>query len=381
MNGLFRRALCSLAVAATLLTAGCGGATSPGRDAGRTRPAISLLNTSLVTAAGTWAVVVMGGSAASYNNFWQLFLRPTGSDAWSLDTPPGTADNGGLVVAGGDTRSLITAFRPSRYLAYTPLARTADGGRAWSAAGPLDAGLAAAPDALAAAPGTGRLLALTTRGSAEVAVPGYTTWQTIATPRFLADIPAGRACRLQALTAAAFTSAGAPLLAGSCARAGVVGIFVQGNGIWRSIGPPLPPALARQHVTVVRLTQSGGILAALLTAGTNLLAAWSSDDGSHWIVSPPLADGATLTSASFGPAGAVAVMLSGRQAKAIAGAGHGWRSLPTPPDGTATLVPGSSAGVDALAVHRSRLTVWQLRSATWSVVQVLNVPIQYGSSG
>ena len=83
------------------------------------------------------------------NNFWQLFVRPAGSRGWKLVTPRGTADNGGLVLAAGAGPSLITGFRPSQYLTYTPLTSTADGGQAWSSTGPLDGTLANVPDALA----------------------------------------------------------------------------------------------------------------------------------------------------------------------------------------------------------------------------------------
>ena len=113
----------------------------------------------------------MGGPVASHNNFWQLFLRPAGSSRWKLVTPPGIADNGGLVLAAGAGPSVITAFRPSQYLTYTPLTATADGGQAWSSTGPLDGTLANVPDALAASPGTGRLLALLANGTAELAPP------------------------------------------------------------------------------------------------------------------------------------------------------------------------------------------------------------------
>ena len=146
------------------------------------------LATSMVTSAGTWAVVVMGGSVATDDNFWQLFARPAGSTPWKLVTPPGTADNGGLVLAdaGG---SLITGFRPSQYLTYTPLTVTRDAGQAWSSTGPLDGALADVPDALAAASGTGNLLALLTDGTAELAAPGYASWTTLATQRSLAATP------------------------------------------------------------------------------------------------------------------------------------------------------------------------------------------------
>jgi hypothetical protein len=84
--------------------AGCGTA-APARPptAAVTVPAVAL-NTSVTTAAGTWATVVMGGSAAQHDNFWELFFRPVASPRWTLVTPPGTADNGGLVLASGPGR-------------------------------------------------------------------------------------------------------------------------------------------------------------------------------------------------------------------------------------------------------------------------------------
>ena len=48
---------------------------------------------------GTWAIVAMGGPAAGENQFWELLARPAGSTRWELVTPPGVADNGGLVAA------------------------------------------------------------------------------------------------------------------------------------------------------------------------------------------------------------------------------------------------------------------------------------------
>jgi hypothetical protein len=342
----------------------------------------------LTTDGGTWAVVVLGGSAAEHDNFWQLFVRPAGASHWRLVTPPGVADNGGLVVAGADRPSLITAIRPSQYLTFTPLAVTSDEGGAWTVAGPLDAALANDPDALAAAPSSGRLLAVLTSGAAEVAAPGYTRWSTLTTRRSLAETPAGRRCGLDSLTAAAFTPVGEPLLAGGCSRPGTVGIFAARDGAWQAAGPALPGALASQHITVLRLTRDASTLAALLEAGTgpgaSLLAAWSSDNGAHWALSPPVRPGgAQVTSASFGPAGAATIVLTGNRAQAITGPAGSWRSLPTLPAGTAVVAPGSAGGFDALAVHRARLTVWQLAdgAADWRAAQVLNVPVQFGSSG
>ena len=388
-----RPAATALALTAAAFMAGCGGgaapATSgPGPAAQAPPGGTPFLATSFATASGTWAIAVMGGSVSTHNNFWQLFVRPAGATRWKLTTPPGVADNGGLVAADPSGRALITAFRPSQYLTYTPLTSTSDGGQAWSPAGPLDAALANSPDALTVAPATGYLLALTTSGAAKLAAPGYTRWSTITSQRTLAATPPGRRCGLLSLTAAVFASSAGPLLAGTCSRAGTVGIFTARNGIWQSAGPGLPGAVAHQAVTVLRLTQTANDTVALLKAGSgqaaSLLAAWSADGGAHWALSPPLRlSGADLSSASFGPTGAAAVVLSGNRAASVAGAGAAWRALPALPPGTATLAPGPAGGYDALAVHRTKLTVWQLApgARAWAATQVINVPIQFGSSG
>jgi hypothetical protein len=378
----------ALALAGAVLAAGCGSAAPVSRGQGLKVPPPALsLDTSLATAAGTWVVAVMGGPASQDNNFWQLFVRPAGSTRWTLVTPPGTADNGGLVVADGGGRSLITGFRPSQELTYTPLAVTGDGGQAWSSAGPLDAALANVPDALATAPAGGRLLALLTSGTTELAAPGYTSWTTLASQRVLASTQAGRQCGLQNLTAVAFSPSGASLLAGACARPGTAGIFAARDGTWQAAGPQLPTALDRQDITVLRLTRTANGTAALLAAGTGpaarVLAAWSADNGSHWVLSPSFRlNGARLTSTSFGPGGSAAIVLNGNRGQTIAGPGAAWRSLPPLPPGTATLAPDVAGGFDALAVHSTKLTVWHLAagSPAWDATQTITVPIQFGSS-
>ena len=216
------------------------------------------------------------------------------------------------------------------------------------------------------------------------AAPGGTTWSTLATQQTLAATPPGRRCDLQALTAASYTPAGIPILAGICARPGTAGIFTAVNRTWQTTGPAIPAALAGQDVTVCRLTRTAQGITVLLQAGTghraSLLAAWSAD-GSHWTLSPPLPlDGGAVISASFGP-GTVAVITAGHRGQ-ITTAGSTWRPLPALPPGTAALAPGPGSAADALAVDRGTLTIWQhvLPGATWTRTQVLNVPIPYGSS-
>ena len=80
------------------LLAGCGAASAV-QAAQPARPAALALAGSAEYPGGTWAEVMMGGSAAQHNNFWELFVRPSGATAWKLATPLGIASNGGFAVA------------------------------------------------------------------------------------------------------------------------------------------------------------------------------------------------------------------------------------------------------------------------------------------
>jgi hypothetical protein len=232
------------------------------------------------------------------------------------------------------------------------------------------------------------LLAVLTTGTVKAAAPGYTHWATLTTRRSVAATLAGRRCGLASLTAATFAATGTALLAGRCDLPGTVGIFAASNGTWQAAGPALPAPLNDQATTVLRLTRTSTGNVALLQTGTgpvaSLLAAWSADNSGHWTLSPPVRlHGARLASASFGSGGAAALVLTGNRAETITGPGAAWRALPALPPGTATLTPGTQGRFDALAVHRTRLTVWQLGPGTadWRATQAVNVPVQFGSSG
>jgi hypothetical protein len=372
--------------AAGMLAAGCGRSPSSHPSAA-VEVSAAPLNTSLATPGGTWATVVMGGSSAQHNNFWQLFIRPDGTTAWKLVTPPGTADNGGLVVAAGAGQSAITAFRPSQLLTYTPLSQTGDAGNSWSALGPLDMALASTPGSLAIQPGGSRLLALAATGAAEETAAGKATWTALASARTLAGTPAGRRCGLAALTAAAYTPSGLPMLAGACSQPGIAGIFAEQGGTWQPAMTTVPADLAGADIAVLRLITTGSETTALLEAGrgrdASLVAAWSAGEGT-WKMSAPLPlRGAGLASTSFGLAGGTAVVTTGGVAYVITSVGASWAALPELPAGTATIALGVRGQTNALAAHGSTLTVWRLLSsgAGWTPAQVINVPIAYGSSG
>ena len=254
-----------LAVLAAMVTTvgGCGTSAHPGSTPASAASPPSLA-TSVSTPTGTWAVVVMGGSAASHSNFWQLFTRPTAATAWRLVTPPGVASNGGLVLAGPGTGPVVAGFRPSQNLASSPLASTHDNGATWTPA-ILGSGLADVPDALAAAPRSGRLLALLTKGTVELSGPGATAWTTLATHRALVTSAAATRCRPANLTAVTFSPSGTPLLAANCTRPGTTGIFAYTHQTWHLAGPALPAPYSHQNVSVLRLTTTSGTTTVLLT--------------------------------------------------------------------------------------------------------------------
>jgi len=378
-----RRRPAALAIAGPLIAAamaaGCGAA-----PAASTPSAVPAAPPPLVTsfADGTgpgWAVVEMGGSAAQENNFWELFTRPPGSAAWRLATPLGVADNGGLVVTGTGAQSLLTGFVPSQDLTFSPLAASSDSGASWLPASPVNPGLAGVPDALASGPGGG-LIALTS-GGAELGQHGGITWTHLSSSRALAATPAGRACQVTGLTAAAFGRSGAPMLAASCGRAGVAGIFADSGGRWQAAGPAVPAALAREDIEVLRLAPAGPGLVALLQAGTGpgagITAAWY--DGGRWTLSAPLRAPA-VRSTAIGPDGSVGIILNATRAATLAGPGASWHALPALPRWAATLALGPAGQVDAIAAHGGTFTDWRLAPAGWSSAQTIKVTIPYGSS-
>jgi hypothetical protein len=330
----------------------------------------------------------MGGSAATHNNFWELFSRAAGSAQWKLATPPGVASNGGLIVSG--TGSGLTAgFGPSQDLTFSPLAAVASPSANWSQGSALvSPGLANVPDALATAPG-GKMLALTHTGEVLLGSNGGASWARLATLRSVASTTAGRACGLTALTAVAFTPAGVPLLAGSCSKSAAVGIFAAENGaIAPAPGPARPAGDSSQQSTVLALTTQDGRTTAVVEVGSgrtaSIFSSWQGSGSSDW------ADSAA-TSAGGGPPrsvavwgdGGVAVITAGDKAQTIAAPGDRWQLRPALPARTATLALGPDGQLEALSADNNTLTVWQLNpSGTgWSQQQVVTVTIPYGTSG
>jgi hypothetical protein len=402
-----RRALATLAlvVIAALALAACGSArpaARPGssRAASLTGPTLA---TSLAGADGTtWAVVDMGGSPSTFNNFWELFARPADGVEWKLVTPAGVASNGGLVMTQSGSGTLVTGFRPTQDLTFSPLAASADAGAEWSQQPPLSPGLANVPGALAGNT-AGRLLALTDAGDVETGTGVGARWTRLTTLRSLADSSVGRACGLTGLAAVAWSPAGAPMVAGDCSSPGAAGIFTLSSGTWRAVGPPLAAATARSGADVIGLATTGGDTTAVLAVGSGatatVFAAWSADGGAHWTLSPALrtaalAAGATPSVSFFGD-GSTGLVLTAAghptpsRAYTIGWQGGQWTALPLLPaahtaasssGALATLAATAEGTPQALVVDRGTLTVWQLGSGQWALQQTVRVAVPYGSS-
>lgn len=399
----------ALTVIGLLSLAACGGRPPAGAagsgEPGRSGPALA---TSLAGSDGTsWAVIKMGATSSALNSFWELFVRPAGSPAWRLATPTGVASNGGLVITQSEAGSLVTGFRPSQDLTFSPLATSADAGARWSPQAPLNPGLADVPGALAGN-SAGRLLALTQTGDVEAAAAVGATWTRLTSLSALAAEPAGRACGLTALTAVAWTPAGAPLIAGNCSTAGVTAIFTLSGGSWHAAAPQLTGSPANGGTDVIGLTTTpAGRTTAVLTAGSgraaSVVAAWSQDGGAHWsqsasLPSPDLAAGGQ-PSISFGADGTASLVVtpaaphgSTRLVATIGWQVRNWDTLPVlpPPSAAqakasstrvATLVAGAGGAPQALEADGGTLTVWQLGTGGWTLAQTVRVPIPYGSSG
>jgi hypothetical protein len=396
----YRLAFCLaglVSLAAAVACAGCGSAAAPAPAAAT--PAAAADATSLAyseaTSQATWAVLPMGAPAGP-NEFWQLFLLTAGhgkghregQGQWALDTPPDIATNGAIELAGLAGTALVAGVRPSLDLAYSPVSLSSDGGRDWTAAPPA-AGLAAVADALAATPGGKALLALSTTGKVSTTTAAAARWTPVLSLRSLAATAAGRACGMTGLTAVAYSPAGAPLVAGSCRRPGVAGVFTGTGPVssWRAAGPAVPPAAAGYRVQVLSMTTSSARTTALLQAGSGpdaqLFAASLTASGG-WTTSRALSIGTGgVRTTAFGAAGQVAAVLASGRAAILASISGRWQLTPPVPAGHAVTIAFPAAGpVEALAATGGTLAVSQLGASgqKWVPAQTVKVPIQYGSS-
>jgi len=381
-----------LAMLGASFVSGCGANHANRPSAMSGSPAIrTSLATSIETSAGSWATVAMGHLDEPVNTFWQLLFRPPGAALWSdRASALAVATNGGLIVASQGGRSLVIGIRPSVDLEYSPLITTSNA-RAWTPEGPLGA-LGDEPDALAIA-GGGEAMALVGHGGGArvLASPGgLSGWRQLATEGELATSEAGHTCGVVSLTAVGY-AAGNGVIGVNCRRDGVVGIFLARAGTWRLVGPSLPRNLRNAGTDVLGLQATTRGLCVLVAAtsgdSTDVVAACTSGEDLRWRVSPALPLAGREDVVSFGPAGALGLyaLVSGSSRPdtiaVLRESAMTWRTLPTPPSGTAVVVFGAAGRVDALSVADTVLTDWLLAGGVaWRKAQELQVAIEFGSS-
>jgi hypothetical protein len=373
--------LCLLA--ATLCA--CGSSGNGGSDGGGGTDALSApLATSLPSDDGGWALLPAGASSGE-EHFWELLHRGAGSARWSVVTPPGVQDNGGLALAAAGS-TLLAGFLPSYNLRFSPLALTTDGGVTWTPTSvPLPSGLVNAPDSLAlSSDGTAHALLAQNGGEIVVSTPGG-EWRALTTARALATLPVTEGCGLSSLNAIAGTFPEGLLAGGACAHAGQIGEYAYEHGSWRVAAPPTPAALRGDPSRVLWLVSTGASTLTLVdfpSASQNtLLAAWSTDDGHRWAEAPPLVMGASEALLAAGPAPNARAFL-------LLSTPHGsrlrigapltpWRATSRPPAGTATVAWGAAGEIEALAVDVYEIVAWRLVGSPgmWHRVGTLHVSV------
>jgi hypothetical protein len=386
----------AVAACGSPVSSGASSATAAADGAGTA--AASSMATSIATATESWAVVPMSAGPA----FWQVFARAGNSAAWKLVTPPGVAINGGIVASASGAGALTVAVRPSQNLTFTPLAVTADGGGAWSTGGPIDAAVAASPDAFAAH--GDHLAALLTSGAVETSADAGASWSMVAKPGAIAASPAGKGCGgAVRVTSISFGITSTELLAGgTCGTSGTAAVFSfsPASG-WQRLNLPVSGRVVRLTDTVT-LVQGKSGLSALWRGGSWHWYAYAPLTGktapgtptpqpaaTSWDQSSPLPVSGSITASGTLQTGGAWVLLPGGRAATISVLGVGtprgpqWLLLPPLPARTSVLASGPSGATDALAVSGDTLTVWRLTpgATVWSKVQTISVPVQSGSSG
>jgi len=358
-------------------TSGTSGSSTSAPEVGANTP----LTTSLATATDSWAVIPVSANPA----FWQVFVRPAASPTWKLVTPPGVADNGGLVAAATSPTvagsGLTVAFRPSQGLLFSPLASTTDAGASWSPGGPISSAVAESPDALAAA--GSNLVALLSNGTVETSANAGSTWRVIAKPGAIASSPAGKSCGSVTVSSVSFGGNAADVLAGgSCGTSGTTAIFSYSGGSWQRVTLPVSGQLVR-FTDGVALVRAKAGLTALFAGGWMAYAPLATTPPAPgWTTSGPLPVTSAIKASGTLAGGGAWVVLADGAGATIAGPGQQWLPLPPLPAGTSVLAAGSGGSTDALAVSGTTLTVWQLapKATVWTKVQTISVPVETGSS-
>jgi hypothetical protein len=338
----------------------------------------------------------MGQLSDHINTFWQVLHAQPDSLHWTVVTPKGVADNGGLVLGASGGLTVVGTL-PSQLLRFSPLAATADGGSAWNPVF-LPGGLAARPDALAygvGGPGRGLAVVGTTVFTTG---PFLSPWTHLVSLDRLRGVSPG--CGSTAVDAVTVGQAGEPIVATGCQHSGRVAVFTDGAGSWAQVGTALRGRWADSSTATLRLQSTPTLLTALVEAGQSgqraLVGLWQATTTTttkEWTVSSPLglARDESVLATSVGTTGAIVALVGSRSTPTAYALlpGRRWTQLPALPSGTVALGPMTftegfgGALLNAFAVDGTQLRVYALTPSgtRWVKSQTTQVSLAYGSSG
>jgi hypothetical protein len=350
------------------------------------------LPSGVATTTASWVVLPMGQLSDQSNTFWQVLRAAPSSSHWTVVTPDGAADNGGLVVGASGGLTVVGTL-PSKLLRFSPLSASADGGSTWNPVF-LPGGLAARPDALAygvGGPDSGLAVVGATVFTAGTFLSSWSPLVSLDRLRRLAPD-----CGGTTIDAVSVGPSGEPMVATGCRHGGRVAVFIDQSGAWTQVGTTLQGRWGGSSTSILRLQSTPSLLTALVEAaqsGRNaLVGLWQGSTG-KWIASPALGlpRGASVLATSVGATGATVALIgsgSTRAAYALV-PGGAWTRLPAPPSGTMALGPMTltdgfgGALLNSFTVDGTQLGVYALTPSgnRWVKSQTTQVSLAYGSSG
>ncbi|MEI6700695.1 MAG: hypothetical protein WCL38_02940 [Actinomycetota bacterium] len=334
------------------------------------------LTASTTSSAQATTVITVGNLSSTIDRFSDVVVER--GTKWTVETPPGVATNGGVIIATYGSR-LLTATVPSQLLRFTPLASTNDGAT-W-VPGLFDGSIQKTPNALTQRRGVTALL--DTRGRFLESNDG-THWRTVRLPRALQARSLRQSPCHGRLVAVALTGAG-PVFGRSCSGAVRSSVVTPtGSATPTSSVSPTPRSTLRLEATslglreIVWLPKKHSIELHAITAGTS----WHDS-----VVGSAKLRTATATAVSMN--GSVAVLgREGRHPVLVvlgpSGIATHYRTLPR---NIRAVVFSPSGTVQLLSVvdHVRReiaslVTVWNLADSKWVKVTAFGVQVPYGSS-
>jgi len=350
------------------------------------------LPSAVAATTASWVVLPMGQLSDESNTFWQVLHAAPDSSHWTVVTPKGAADNGGLAVGASGGLTVVGTL-PSGLLRFSPLSATDDGGTTWNPVF-LPGGLAARPDALAYGTG-GPHSGLAVIGATVFTADSFlSSWSPLVSLDRLRRVSPD--CGGTVIDAVTVRQTDEPMVATGCRRDGHVAVFADDAGVWTQVGTALQGRWADSSTSIIRLQSTPSSLTALVEAGQSgrsaLVGLWQGTGTNGWSASSPLglSRDASVLATSVGPTGAIVALVGSRStptAYALVPGGP-WMRLPTPPSGTIAVGPMTLTDgfggplLNAFAVHGTQLEVYALTpsGSRWVKSQTTQVSLAYGSS-